>query len=180
MCESPRTPINVTIRYKPLPLSGMDTSRICITDTGTSIGNIYPDVTYLWNTGQKVCCIKPQTSGIYSVDIQNSCGMATNNMYVDIGQCDDCIQVPNVFTPNNDGHNDYFQMLTTCEVIGFNIKIYNRWGQQIFTSNDVSRSWDGSFNGTSQDVGVYIYVLDYQSRSTGIKKHRVGNVCLVK
>lgn|GEM_PF-627553 len=180
VCESPKAAINVKIRYTPESNHSYDTTHICITDTATTIGNIYPDVTYLWNTGQKICCIEPENSGIYSVIIANTCGLSTQFSYVDIQSCDECIKLPNIFTPNNDGHNDYFDILKTCDVINFNIKIYNRWGQMVFSSNDVTKSWDGNFNGHSADVGVYVYELEYQSNSTGIKKQIRGNVSLVK
>ena len=64
------------------------------------------------------------------------------------------IFVPNTFTPNGDGNNDKF------EIKGENIKdfelwIYNRWGELLFTSTDVNKTWDGSY----QDIMVMNYIV---------------------
>lgn len=71
-------------------------------------------------------------------------------------------EVPNVFTPNNDGINDLFdvqlgQRLEKCS----SIKIYSRWGELIFESIDNQHVWDGrTFSGVECVQGVYFYVLD--------------------
>lgn len=71
-------------------------------------------------------------------------------------------KIPNVFTPNNDGINDLFdvqlgQRLEKCSTI----KIYSRWGELIFESIDNQHVWDGrTFSGVECVQGVYFYVLD--------------------
>lgn len=65
--------------------------------------------------------------------------------------------IPSAFTPNGDGVNDYFGV--SAEGIKlFNIEIYNRWGEMIFTSDNIYELWDGTYQGeriTSTDVFVY-------------------------
>ena len=68
--------------------------------------------------------------------------------------------IPNVFTPNGDGINDYFT-ITKVGISDFNIVIYDRWGLEIFDSNQISASWDGNNKkGHSVSDGTYFYVIN--------------------
>lgn len=72
----------------------------------------------------------------------------------------DGLFIPNAFTPNNDGRNDYFEIKSEalCEMM--NIKIFNRWGQQIFESDNKYFKWDGKHNGADVPDGVYYYIFN--------------------
>jgi gliding motility-associated-like protein len=67
--------------------------------------------------------------------------------------------IPNAFSPNNDGLNDYFipALPGNCAVDEFALEIYNRWGQRIFTSYKRDKGWDGTYNGHAADMGSYRY-----------------------
>jgi gliding motility-associated-like protein len=66
--------------------------------------------------------------------------------------------VPNAFTPNEDGDNDFFSAYGTTIKKGL-LRIYNQWGQLIFETADIKKGWDGKFKGVPQPVGVYAYVV---------------------
>jgi gliding motility-associated-like protein len=68
------------------------------------------------------------------------------------------IYVPNVFTPNGDGKNDVF-LVYGPSINLLEMRIFNQWGQQIYTTNDKTRGWNGFYNGQQQPAGVYIYVV---------------------
>lgn len=68
------------------------------------------------------------------------------------------LAVPNVFTPNNDLQNDIFRT-TSSNIVEWDSRIYNRWGQQVFSSNAPDIMWDGMWNGKPCDDGVYIYII---------------------
>jgi gliding motility-associated-like protein len=88
--------------------------------------------------------------------------------------------VPNAFSPNNDGHNDLFRILRTLNVEQLlEFKVFNRWGQLIFETNDIRQGWDGTFNGVTQELGVYAFVIQVLNRD-GEKIVKGGNVTLVK
>lgn len=77
--------------------------------------------------------------------------------------------IPNVFTPNNDGRNDFFKVnvenINDC-FDKFTIKIYNRWGQLVFDDNDFGYKWDGrDKHGKVMPDGVYFYMIDGNFRS---------------
>lgn len=71
------------------------------------------------------------------------------------------IAVPTAFTPNNDGKNDYLYPLNAMQTTGYEFRVYNRYGQLVFLSNDPGRKWNGTINGLAQDTGVYAWTLQY-------------------
>ena len=96
------------------------------------------------------------------------------------------IFVPNAFSPNMDGVNDVFLPVATFMVnnsgnknLDYQMRIYNRWGQMLFETNDLSIGWDGTYEGQPAQQDVYIYEL----RCTGFDRHRYnlnGNVTLLR
>ena len=75
--------------------------------------------------------------------------------------------IPNSFTPNGDGKNDYFKV-EGKEIIAFEIYIYNRWGELVFKSYNAKESWNGKDkSGNLLQSGKYLYhvkVQDYNQR----------------
>ena len=67
------------------------------------------------------------------------------------------MSTPNAFTPNGDGVNEYFQ-LEHYNIKSWTVTIYDRWGNQVYTSNDLNFRWDGSLQGQPAPEGVYVYV----------------------
>jgi gliding motility-associated-like protein len=88
--------------------------------------------------------------------------------------------VPNTITPNNDGKGDKFEIVSKGVVKLSNFKIYNRWGELVFDGgSDLKSSWDGTFNGAEQGMGVFVY---YVSGTTiyGEEIKLSGNLTLVR
>lgn len=67
--------------------------------------------------------------------------------------------VPNAFTPNNDGLNDVLKIKVYGKIIIDGFRIFNRWGQQIFFTNDVNKGWDGTVNGKLMETGTYTWFI---------------------
>lgn len=86
--------------------------------------------------------------------------------------------IPDAFTPNGDNDNDVFYVrgLNVREV---EVRIYNRWGNEVFYSNDKDFGWDGKVNGVMQDQGVYNYYIKATctNSKTFVKK---GNLSLLE
>ncbi len=75
--------------------------------------------------------------------------------------------VPSAFSPNQDGINDYFEILGLENAERKELTIFNRWGKQIYYSNDYQNDWDGTIHGSSIAEGVYYYILNlYNERGT--------------
>lgn len=90
------------------------------------------------------------------------------------------IDVPTAFTPNNDGLNDYFQPHSAFKADKYQFKVYNRWGQLVFQSQNWQEKWDGKVNGILQNTGVYVWMLSYTHRDTGKEVFRKGTVTLIR
>jgi gliding motility-associated-like protein len=87
---------------------------------------------------------------------------------------------PNSFTPNQDEHNELFRIVS-AEAIApeeyFEIRIFNRWGKNIYHSNDIEKGWDGTLDGNFMQQGVYVWEIQYTCRGkTGTK---IGTVTLI-
>ena len=87
--------------------------------------------------------------------------------------------IPNAFTPNNDGLNDEFEVKTVCLIEFYNLKIYNRWGQKIVEYNSPQAKWSGKKNNLTEQLDVYIYVIDV-TYTNHLTEHYVGHVTLLK
>lgn len=178
MCESEKIPVNINILYQPkkeLPYK----TEMC-SFSPRLIGTEYPGVKYLWDNGSDACCIMPKRSGIVRVSISNQCGEYTDSTRVVFLPCDECTAIPNAFTPNGDGLNDKFYVMQTCPIAYYHIRIFNRWGQQVFESKDIREGWTGRQEGLIHDQGTYIYILEYAPEATKILRQQTGSITLLK
>jgi len=90
------------------------------------------------------------------------------------------ITVPNAFTPNGDGHNDYLYPLNAWKAINLEFIIYNRYGQIVFRTNNWTNKWDGRINGQMQSSWVFVWLLRYTLLDTGEKVFKRGTTVLIK
>ncbi len=132
-----------------------------------------------WNTEDKGSELLVTKPGTYAVTVTIDGCSATDTVLV----AKDCyVDVPNVFTPNGDGVNDYFfpRTLLTRSVVGFKMSIFNRWGQVIYeTSSTDGQGWDGAMNKEPQPSGVYIYLIEAVFKDGMTEQHK-GNVTLLR
>jgi gliding motility-associated-like protein len=70
---------------------------------------------------------------------------------------------PNTFTPDGDGLNDRFEVSGTEDVLQYRLRIFYRWGGQLFDSRDHSSPWDGTFKGKPVPEGVFPFLLEVQT-----------------
>ncbi len=93
---------------------------------------------------------------------------------------DACCSVlfPTAFTPNGDGLNDKFRPIFNGYHNFHEFRIVNRWGQTVFESANSNPSWDGSFDGVPQDMGVYYYYISYDCGGNTIEEK--GDLTLVR
>lgn len=107
----------------------------------------------------------------------------SNIVYVDNRSCF-TYRLPNVFTPNGDGYNDTFRALPGQYVEGFRIYIHNRWGNQVFFSDDPQFEWNGRMGGDGQACpdGVYFYVVEFTVEAEGLgdKIYQSGSVTILR
>ncbi len=95
--------------------------------------------------------------------------------------CLPVLNIPNSFTPNGNQMNDFFLAISDG-ALDFHMYIFNRWGELVFESTDISKGWDGKHNGNNAPEGVYIYRIDYSMYEylELIKHSKFGNVNLIR
>lgn len=176
-CESEKTPVIVDVYYTPHEVLG-DEVTMCENQLQV-IGEDIPEVTYKWNTGAMTCCILPEKDGMYRVAMTNQCGTYVDTLWVNHSSCEDCIVFPNAFTPVSPT-NRTFQPIIKCPVDEYSIRIYNRWGNMVFQSDDATHGWDGRYEYNWADLGTYIYTVKYRAKDK--KRYQViqGNVILLR
>ncbi|MBL0343084.1 MAG: gliding motility-associated C-terminal domain-containing protein [Bacteroidetes bacterium] len=138
---------------------------VCADNEAEVLLDAGPGQTYLWSPGgdttQVVAITEP---GNWSVVVTHANG-CTRTAIAEVGEnCPELLFIPGAFTPNNDGKNDVFYAEGT-NVKNFKIRIFNRWGQQLFeTSNiGITGGWNGKFEGKNASEGVYTYQLSYDA-----------------
>ncbi len=141
-----------------------------------------PGASYLWSTGAITQTINVLTDGIYWVEVTNGSGcVATDTVEVLIDASAFDQTIPNVFTPNGDGIND-FLVYTIAGVETFDLQIYNRWGALMFESSDAAQVWNGQNEaGNAAPDGTYFWVLTYTSTcGDGEQQTVTGTVSLMR
>ncbi len=90
------------------------------------------------------------------------------------------IAVPNAFTPNGDGLNDYLYPLNAYMATDLRFRVYNRFGQLLFETRDWTKKWDGRFKGQGADPATYVWILQYTESKTGKKIEQKGTTILLR
>jgi gliding motility-associated-like protein len=88
------------------------------------------------------------------------------------------VYIPNTFTPNGDGKNDIFKVYNNY-LKSVTMKVFNQWGELIFTSTDPGKGWDGTSKGKLQPTGVYVYVVNVVLLD-GTAVNRKGSINLIR
>jgi len=148
----------------------------------------FPDSDYLWQDGNTNSTYTVSGPGDYYVTIFNICDTVTSDtVNVEVDPCACNMYVPNAFTPNVDGKNEFFRPVTdfsSCVVLEYEMRIFTRWGQEIFYSDNIAEGWDGTFNDEYLVDTVYFYEIIYSIRNQGesrIKQDRLsGNIFMIR
>ncbi len=89
--------------------------------------------------------------------------------------------VPNAFTPNGDGANDFFEVFGNKEAWKqFEVNVFDRWGERVYQSNDMNFKWDGVYNGKMLNPAVYVYLVKVVYLNNYSEKLFKGSVTLIR
>lgn len=125
---------------------------------------------YLWTPSDNLTSpTQPSTSGrvyestdfsVFVTDNKGCYKEGTLHIEVEFVNCGEPnIFVPNAFTPNSDGINDFIYVSGEY-IASLNFAIYDRWGEKVFFTTDINQMWDGTFRGKNCQSGVYYYKLE--------------------
>jgi gliding motility-associated-like protein len=121
----------------------------------------------------------------YTVTVSNGFGCSNEDAINLVSLCSDqVLYVPNTFSPNGDGRNDYFFPRSNKDVFIKSFKIFNRWGQAVFEkmnfpSNNYAYGWNGKFKNADQQSDVYVYLMEVEC-ANGNAVIKKGDVSLVR
>jgi gliding motility-associated-like protein len=117
---------------------------------------------YQWGTGETSSDIFYLSKGQYSLSVSDSKGCTLPIEYFDVSfdGLNGCIEIPSGFTPNNDNIHEEWVIYGLDDFPDVVVKIYNRWGQEIYSSQGYYKPWDGKYNGVDLPTAAYYYVIE--------------------
>jgi gliding motility-associated-like protein len=176
---------SIVVGDRPPPrFSFTQQASLCEGDQGTTTlsASGATSLSYLWlNRNDTTKTITVQRAGDYTIRVTDPLGCTATGIARVLNLCEPRLNVPDAFTPNNDGTNDVLQVFTAY-ITDYEFRIYNRWGEVIFSSTNPEQKWDGTYKGAIYPSMIYPYVVIYKSeffpeRDRVIKR---GSVLLIR
>ena len=135
---------------------------ICMNKSVALFATQNPNVSYTWSNGSTTYNAVYYEPGTATLHVTTPCGPLVFQTEITQTRCEDepRIFIPNAFSPNGNGTNDYFAFFGVPEPA--KLYIFNRWGQQVYFSSNYQNNWDGTFQGEPLTADVYTYVIEYQ------------------
>ena len=162
---------NFNIRFKKTPVVELGKDSIVCTELSNKsvllVSGPKDESSYIWQDNSTMNTLQAKASGIYTVVAKNECGETSDAVKIDFKNCYD-IFIPSVFSPNDDGVNEKFQLFPSENVAKFNqFSIFDRWGNVVFTASEFNQNevekytWDGRFNGKLLPPDVFVYFVEF-------------------
>lgn len=160
----------------------VDTAIVICEDKSALIGASIdaPQITILWDDGHTTSHISISDAGYYSFVASTPCESQEYTIHVTEERCFCSVYVPNTFTPDGKYDNELFQAKYDCPLDRFEMVVFNRWGEIVFSTTDPDASWDGTYNGKAVPDGTYTYKLVYTSAETATYKELYGHVNVLR
>lgn len=157
----------IEVEVIPLPyFSASTTQYACMGESYIIDLTSGLEASYVWSNGSHLSYTEVDQPGTYYATITNECGSRAAAIAVIFEDCESAVYTPTSFTPNNDGLNDVWQIMTR-NIESLNAKVMNRWGQVVFESTDLNPVWTGGFNAGDTYVsdGYFFWRIEYVMRN---------------
>lgn len=161
------------------------TQTVCLYDTAfivlpSDVNNITWQPTGNSFLNNKTLLFYPQQTTLYNITAERTpnCSILKTTVVV-IKTCPQTVFIPNAFTPNKNNVNDIFKPSISQPLAFYRLQIFNRYGQTIFETSNQQNGWDGTFKGSRQPMGGYIYQCSYRFAG-GVQKMAKGYFILVR
>ncbi|MBK7432452.1 MAG: gliding motility-associated C-terminal domain-containing protein [Chitinophagaceae bacterium] len=171
-----RDSVNIALLPPPVVNIGPDTSLCKFQSVTLDAAQAFGD-SYLWSTGETAPSIQVRDIGTYHVKVTRNGCIASDTLSVGWGDCS--IFIPSAFTPNGDGKNDQFGLLNGTTLKNFFFEVFDKWGQPMFITKDVSEKWDGTHKKARMPNGTYVWILHYVNLKNE-RKFLNGTVMLIR
>ena len=158
----------------------------CISENGISLNTLANGSSYLWSNDSTSSSITAADTGQYWVNTYDHCNNLIQSDTFTVEVCptppvDSCVsstfKSPNVFTPNNDGVNEIFQIETPVCAQNILFEVYNRWGEKVH--HHTSPIWNGKNNDKNCSEGTYFWTIQWTDRDKNILTHK-GIITLLR
>ena len=168
-CYTDSKSVTVTVLQSPYANAGGDKTIMegnSVMLNGTAKGD---DVSYYWtpadrldNANSLTPIASPIDNTTYTLHVvsNHNCGESDSSVFVRVFKT---VKIPNTFTPNNDGINDYwdiYQLNTYPESL---LTVFDRYGQKVYQSTGYAKPWDGKYNNSPLPTGTYYYIIDLKN-----------------
>ncbi len=168
------------VAYQNSPKINLGNDTTKCKDDILQLNVIFPYAKYMWQDNSNVAIYHVATAGIYHCLVTNFCGSIADTIKVKDEVCECDATIPNAFSPNGDGINDYFKPILNCQPSQFSLSIFTRYGTLIAESYDFTKGWDGLYHGKRVPVGTYYYVLTIQGAFINKKRQYTGVVTVLQ
>ncbi|MCY7292574.1 MAG: gliding motility-associated C-terminal domain-containing protein, partial [Ferruginibacter sp.] len=176
----------VPVNVLPLPIITTEKSNDvnCIAPSAELLAS--GAIKYLWSPAQTLndSTIKnplatPNITTTYTViGTDNNGCVGKNTITVSKDNSFGIVDLPNIFTPNNDGKNDCFRILVKGQIKNYTLMIFNRWGEKVFETQNSNDCWNGKYKAMEVETGNYVYYLTAKTLCGAFTKK--GNVLLIR
>jgi gliding motility-associated-like protein len=171
----------IDVLVNPLPYIDAATTQFgCIDQEYTIIINDYSAGIFEWSDGTQSPYLNVNAPGDYWFMVTNQCGSAVESITVVLEDCEESVYVPTCFTPDNDGVNDAWKVIAR-NINSMSTRVFNRWGEVVFQSNDLEPVWTGGYNSGDTFVadGLYFFQIEFERRD-GQKDLREGSMFMIR
>lgn len=156
LCSSVSDTIAIRDAFTPLP-SFAEIVRFCSGDTALIGPEVLPEFAIIWNDGSNISPRAITQEGTYAATFFDICGARNLLIETTAFNCECDVYVPNSFTPNGDGINDLFGPAINCDVDEFTFYIVNRWGEEVWRTNNPNEKWNGGDMGSDYFASNTMY-----------------------
>jgi gliding motility-associated-like protein len=153
----------IFVDYLDFPVVQLGADTVICEGSSVLLDGSQPDaIQYSWSDGVEGPVREIMEPGLYTLSVTNACGVGAASKRIAAKPCilTCALQAPNAFSPNDDGFNDGFTVYPpACTVVEWEMHIFNRWGEVVFTSNNWEEPWDGTFRGAPMSPGVFVWLV---------------------
>jgi gliding motility-associated-like protein len=174
-CRVVSRPLGIHILTTPAPELGRP-GFLCKGDSLVLFPGAFEQ--YRWQDGSTDSIFLVKAGGNYRVTVSNPCEAVDDAVFITEKVCG--FFFPSAFSPNKDGINETFTLLNSYKLSYYRLRVFNRWGQEIFSSTDLRKGWEGTINGDDAAVGPYVWKADLQVKGESTIVHKSGTVQLIR
>jgi gliding motility-associated-like protein len=181
-CGSDVISVNVIVNADPTADAGSDVTIALGAGTTLSPSG---GTSYVWSPSGGLSCsacenpyASPTSTTTYTVTVTDANGCSASDDVTVIVDAVFVLFIPDAFSPNGDGNNDIL-FVRGAGIMEFEFKLYDRWGEMIFSTTELNTGWDGTNKGKALNTGVFVYAIEGKYLN-GENFSQKGNITLHK